>query len=101
MKIKINDSRSELAKKSDKLIITGTILKILLPGTGIGSLLSANGWLCAIMDAVEHPNIYTEMMVSAGVMVPKSVKLTEDEAAMKVVEFLNRTKTTSIDEEES
>ena len=100
MKIKINDTRSELAKKSDKLIITGTILKILLPGTGIGSLLSANGWLCAIMDAVEHPDIYTEMMVSAGV-IPKDAKLTENEAAMKVVEFLNRTKTTSIDEEES
>lgn len=101
MKIKINDSRSELARKSDKLIIIGTILKVVFPGTGIGTLVSTNGWLYAIMDAVENPEIYRETMASAGFIVPKNTKLTEDEAAMKVVEFLNKAKMSSIDEEES
>ncbi len=91
MKIKVNDTRSELAKKSDKLIIIGTILKVVFPGTGIGSLVSANGWLYAIMDATENSDAYRETMLRAG-FIPKNAKLTEEEAAKKVVEFLNKTK---------
>ena len=58
MKINVNDKRSELAKRSDKFIITGTILKILLPGTGIGSAVCAFGWTCAIADAANNPDGY-------------------------------------------
>lgn len=62
MKINVNDKRRELAKRSDKFIITGTILKIILPGTGIGSAFCAYGWTCAIADAANNPDDYKVMI---------------------------------------
>lgn len=58
MKINVNDKRSELAKRSDKFIISGIICKILFPGTGIGWALEAYGWTCAIADAANNPDGY-------------------------------------------
>lgn len=92
MKIKVNDVRSKMAKRSDKFIIAGTVLKVLLPGTGIGSAISAYGWSCAVADAANNPEAYLPLLMNNQAYEPwmSDDKASVEELAKKTVEFLNK-----------
>lgn len=57
---KKNTKMSELGKKANRDLVLGTVLKILLPGTGIGSIISAKAWAEAMVDVYHHPELYPE-----------------------------------------
>ena len=56
--MKTTIKQTALLKKANKALVWGTVLKILLPGTGIGTLVSTTGWVMAMDDVYHNPEAY-------------------------------------------
>lgn len=55
-----NIKQTALSKKANKHLVVGTALKVLLPGTGIGSLVTTAAWVEALVDCYFHPENYKD-----------------------------------------
>lgn len=64
--------KNVLVSRSNKGLVLGTILKILLPGTGIGSMVTAYGWANAFAHLYLEPEAYSESIETFIATDPKS-----------------------------
>ena len=62
MKNNNKNKQSDLSKLANKLLKAGIITKILLPGTGIGSLLTTMAWSATVSDCYYNPEDYKEVI---------------------------------------
>lgn len=92
--------QSKLLRKANKMLVWGTMLKILLPGTGIGSLLSTSAWVLVADDVYHNPENYPAFDSDSYRMIagklPKDVEcgLTESSEMLKkeITKFVASTK---------
>lgn len=54
--------KNSFVEKSNKYLILGTVFKILLPGTGIGSVITAYGWANGLADVYSNPENWKKTM---------------------------------------
>lgn len=60
MKNNNKNKQSDLNKLANKLLKAGIITRILLPGTGIGTLLTTMAWTATVSDCYYNPEYYKE-----------------------------------------
>ena len=94
--MKKNNQMTALGKKANKNLIWGTILKVMLPGTGIGTLVSTVAWIEAIADVHYHPENYPVLDSDsyrrlAGVM-PKDLEASQKKLDEEVNKFVDSVK---------
>lgn len=94
--MKKNIQMTALGKKANKNLIWGTVLKILLPGTGIGTLVSTVAWTEAMVDAHYHPENYPVLDDNtyrrlAGVL-PKELEVSQKELDEEINKFVESVK---------
>lgn len=59
--MKKNNQMTELGRTANRDLVLGFVLKILLPGTGIGTIVSTKAWVEAMADAYHHPENYPQL----------------------------------------
>ena len=81
-------AQTELNKKASKALIWGTLLKVLLPGTGIGSLVCTASWVMAADDIYHNPENYPVFNSDSYRMLAESSANLENE----IKKFVDSTK---------
>ncbi len=96
MKQNVNKTQSELLRKANKHLVWGTILKFVLPGTGIGEVLTTTAWVMAMADTYWHRDYWDESLGSdtyrrlAGVEETPTDYTVSEEDLEKFTEYMKK-----------
>ena len=83
---------TELGRTANRDLVLGFVLKILLPGTGIGTIVSTKAWVEAMADAYHHPENYPQLNTDTYRRLAGVTPNNTEELDKKIERFVDETK---------
>lgn len=90
--MKKNNQMTELGRTANRDLVLGFVLKILLPGTGIGTIVSTKAWVEAMADAYHHPENYPQLNTDTYRRLAGVTPNNTEELDKKIERFVDETK---------